>query len=137
MLGVQGCHANSKVDKSLEFSRVPSGSRGDNDPGNNGGPVSSWTGRRSSLIQKIRVPGGNRNQGLEGGVPRLDGQEAEQRQTDPDLVKVSASKSEIRLPFRRLGEEGEEDPFRFFRTGEPVAEVAEKHGRAGITDATP
>ena len=62
-------------------------------------------------------------------MPRLNGREAEWRQIDPDCVKVSASKSEIRLPFRRLGEEGEEDRLRFFRTGEPAADGGEEYGR--------
>ena len=70
------------------------------------------------------------------GVPRLDGRKAEQRQTDP------ASKSKICLCFRHLGEEGVEDRLRFFRTGEPAAEVAEaveaaEHGWVGITDVMP
>ena len=37
----------------------------------------------------------------------------------------------MRLCFRRLGEEGEEDRLRFFGMGEPAAEAA------GITDAAP
>ena len=59
----------------------------------------------------------------ERSVPSLDkGQLAERRQNDSDQVKFSASKPEIRLRFRRLGEEGEEDCLRFFRTREPAAE---------------
>ena len=52
-----------------------------------------------------------------------------------DQVTVSASKSEIHLRFRCLGEEGEKDRLRFFRTGEPAAEAAEEHGRDHRCDA--